>query len=156
MKVRFNAVGNAFPWLRVALGTGPGLFGLYGLGYEYRRWTELGFFKPSDLAAAAVLFAVGTAVALWGAWRVKHPAQWIELDASTRTLTLGLGGPLRTVPFSEVGTLSVVMRKLPVKRRYLEYPFVVASGLPDTPLYAGLDPAKAAARKAELEGLLAT
>ncbi|MDX2011030.1 MAG: hypothetical protein SFW67_12595 [Myxococcaceae bacterium] len=154
MKVRFNAAGNSLPWLRVALGTPVALFGAYGLWYELDRKASIGFFKTGDLAVAVVLLTVGTALAAWGLWRTKFPAQWIEVDTEARTLTLGLGGPLRTVPFAQVGALSVELRTVMVKRRYVKYPFIVASGIPETTLYAGLDEAKAQARKAELEALL--
>ena len=154
MKVRFNAAGNSFPWLRVVLGTPVALFGAYGIWYELDRRATMGFFKTDDLAVAVVLLIVGASIALWGLWRVKHPAQWIEVDTEARTLTLGLGGPLRTIPFSQVGALSVELRTVMVKRSYRKYPFVVASGIPETTLYAGLDESKAQARKAELEQLM--
>jgi hypothetical protein len=154
MKVRFNAAGNSFPWARVVLGGAAALFGAYGMWFEFDRYQLIGFVKTGDLAVAATLFVVGGAIAVWGAWRVKHPAQWIEVDTEARTLTLGLGGPLRTLSFAEVGTLSVELRTVLVKRTYRKYPFVVASGIPETTLYAGLDAEKAQARKAELEALL--
>jgi hypothetical protein len=154
MKVRFNAAGNSFPWLRVVLGAPVALFGAYGVWYELDRRAAMGFFKTGDLAVAVGLLSVGTALAAWGLWRAKFPAQWVEVDSNARTLTLGLGGPLRVIPFAEVGTLSVELRTVMVKRRYVKYPFVVASGIPETTLYAGLDEAKARARKAELEALM--
>jgi hypothetical protein len=155
MRVRQNAMGNSFPWIRVVIGGGAALFGAYGLWFEYDRWTAYHSFKTDDLGAAAAIFVVGLAVMLWGAWRVKHPARWIELDTEQRTLTLGGGGPPRTVPFDQVGTLEVKTARVLVGRKYRSYPCVYASGLPDAPLYAGLGDAKAHARKAELEALLA-
>jgi len=154
MKVRFNAAGNSFPWLRVVLGSPVALFGAYGVWYEINRWLTIDYFKTGDLAVAVVLLTAGASIALWGLWRVKHPAQWVEVDTEARTLTLGLGGPLRTIPFAQVGTLSVELRTILVKRQYIQYPFVVASGIPETTLYAGLDESKAQARKAELERLM--
>ncbi len=154
MRVRFNAMGNSFPWVRVVLGGAPALFGAYGLWFEYRRYQDLGSFKPDDAGAAAALFVVGGAIALWGLWRVKHYARWIEFDTDTRTLTLNHDGTPRTVHFDEVGALEVATTTVLVGRKYRRYPVVRASGLPDTFLYAGLDDLKAKQRQAHFEALL--
>lgn len=154
VRVRLNAVGESYPKLRVVLGGGPALFGGYGVYETLRTWRDLDFLKTDDLVAAAALLVVGGAVALWGLWRVRHPAHWIELDRAARVLTLGLGGPREAVPFERVGTLEVKEGLVPVKRGYVRRWEVRASGIPQTTLFVTGDPQKAAARKAELEALL--
>ncbi len=155
MRIRFNAMGNSFPWVRVVLGGGPAIFGAYGLWYEYQRYEVMGHFKPDDAGAAAALFIVGSAIAIWGLWRVKNYARWIEFDTDTRTLTLTHDGTPRTVHFDEVGTLEIYNYTVLTGRKYRQYPVVKASGLPDTFLYAGLSDAKTQEHKTKFEALLA-
>ncbi|MEW6433114.1 MAG: hypothetical protein AB1730_16545 [Myxococcota bacterium] len=154
VRIRLNAVGESYPLLRVVLGGVPALVGAYGLYSTLRRWQVLDSLKTDDLISTSAVMVVGGAVALWGLWRLKHPARWIELDRAARVLTLGLGGPLVTVPFDRVGALEVKQGLVPVKRGYVRRWEVRATGIPQTSLFVTGFPEKAEARKAELEALL--
>ncbi len=154
VRLRFNAVGESYPMLRVVLGGVPALFGAWGVYRTLRIWQELDFLKLDDLITTSLMVLIGGAVAIWGWWRRSHPAQWIEVDRAARTLTLGLGGPLRTLTWEQVGTLEVKEALVPVKRGYVRRWAVHASGIPETTLFVTGFPEKAHARKGDLDALL--
>jgi len=139
--------------LRVVLGGGAFAVGAYGLFQTLWRWHAIDFLKTDDLVSTAIVTIVGAALAAWGLWRRRHPAQWIELHVDAQRLTLGLGGPLRHVPFHQVGRLEVKETLVPVKKGYVKRYEVRASGLPEIGLFVSGWPDKAEARRAELERL---
>lgn len=152
--VRLNAVGESYPWFRVVAGGIACLVGAVGVAQTLWTWRQLDFLKQGDLISTGVVMVVGGAIAAWGWWRTKHPAQWIELDVSKRTLTLGLGGPPRFLPFHQLGTLEVKETLVPLKRGYVKRWEVRPSGVPEVSLFVSGWPDKANARKAELDALL--
>jgi hypothetical protein len=139
---------------RVVVGGLAFLVGAVGFAQTLWVWKRIDFLKQDDLISTGAVMVVGAAIAAWGWRRRSSPAQWIELDLSARLLTLGLGGPLRTVPFHALGTLEVKQTLVPIKRGYVKRWEVRASGVPEVALFVSGWPEKANARKAELDALL--
>lgn len=141
--------------IRVVLGGVPAIVCGYGFVDTLRTWVSIDFLKQDDLISTGIVSAVGSIVCLWGLWRRRHPARWVEVNTKAKTLELGLGGPPKVLKLADVGELKVE-KYLFTKdgRRKTERFVVVAAGLPGVHLFDSLYPNKAEAFRARLEQLL--